>query len=79
MGFYCIWPLEKFLVFILSQFFCRIFDSQTYQREELTIFHSSLIEDTVAKGKSCLSGKYAGAYILIHPAYQRGNYFNLLY
>ncbi|XP_078377039.1 uncharacterized protein LOC144660307 [Oculina patagonica] len=49
----------------------RIFDSQMYQKEELTIFHSSLIEDTVRNGKRCLSGKHAGAYILIHPAYQK--------
>lgn len=60
---------------MFTSFICRIFDSQTYRKEELTIFHSSLIEDTVANGKSCLSGKYAGAYILIHPAYQTGNHF----
>lgn len=48
-----------------------IFDSQTYQNEELTIFNSSLIEDTVSEGKNCLNGKYAGAYILIDAAYQK--------
>lgn len=45
----------------------RIFDSHN---EELTIFNSSLIEDTVKNGKGVLSGKYSGAYILIHPTYQ---------
>lgn len=49
----------------------RIFDSETYQKEELTIFHCSLIEDTLTNGKRYLSGKYVGAYILIHPAYQK--------
>ena len=60
---------------LYSSLLSRIFDSETYQKEELTIFHSSLIEDTLTNGKSCLSGKYAAAYILIHPAYQKGNHF----
>jgi len=59
-------------------FICRIFDSQKYQDEELTIFNSSLIEDTVTRGKSYLSGKYTGSYILIHPMYQRGKHFKVL-
>lgn len=49
----------------------RIFDSETYRKEELTIFRCSLIEDTLTNGKSYLSGKYLGAYILIHPAFQK--------
>ena len=62
--------LKKFILFI-----CSIFESQKYQNEELTIFNSSLIGDTASSGKMCLSGKYSGPYILIHPAYQRGNHY----
>lgn len=49
----------------------RIFESERYKNEEVTIFNSSLIEDTLSSGKMYLSGKYTGSYILVHPAYQR--------
>ena len=55
-----------------SVFAHRIFESQKYKNEELTIFNTSLIEKTVTSGKMYLSGKYTGAYILVHPAYQGG-------
>lgn len=48
----------------------RIFDSQKYSNEQLTVFSTSLIEETVTSGKMYLSGKYTGAYILVHPDYQ---------
>ena len=50
----------------------RIFESQKYKTEEVTVFNTSLIEATVASGKMYLSGKYTGAYILVHPDYQGG-------
>lgn len=55
-----------------SIFSHRIFDSQKYSNEQLTVFSTSLIEETVTSGKMYLSGKYTGAYILVHPDYQGG-------
>lgn len=47
-----------------------VFESLKYQNEELTVFDSSLIEDTLAGGMGYLSSNISGSHILIHPAYQ---------
>lgn len=55
-----------------------VFESLKYQNEELTVFDSSLIEDTLAGGMGYLSSNISGSHILIHPAYQEGILFKMI-